>query len=144
MSAREILLVIKAAVIPTVSANTNKTILTIALISLIVIGGTEKYSGADMVSMDSSFGSDTITYDYTAGHRESGSAGGPVIVAAIGADSDPTMTERPSFEFVTSDNINNSHGSWLSAKAVFFMPSIQLLLLPDSGLQISGTWTGDG
>ena len=72
MSAKEILLVIKAAFIHTVSANTNKTILTIALISLIVIGGPEKYSRAHMVSMDRSFGSNTITYDYTAGHRESG------------------------------------------------------------------------
>ena len=219
MRSKEIL--IKAALIQAVSANINKAILTIVLISLIVIGGTEKYLGAEMVSMDSSFGTNTITYDaetgiewldvtlstpysydeilielepggtfggyrlattdeiltfwqnaginvgtgflgswttenfqpivdlmalvgitglgtgnlgggnffdYTVGNIESGPGGDWVTVANLGADPDPTMTGRPSFGGVPSDNPNNSHGSWLIAKPVLVMPWIPFLL----------------
>ena len=214
---KKILSVIKAVLIQAVSFNSNKTTLTIVLTSLIVLGGTEKYLEAEMVSRDSPFGPNTITYDtetglewldvtistlysydeilieigpggafdgyrlattdeiltfwqnaginvgtgflsswttenfqpivnlmawvditgpgagnlgggnffdYTAGHIESGLGGGWVSVATIGADPDPTKTGRPSFGSVPSDNIQNSHGSWLIAKPVLGMPGM--------------------
>lgn len=222
MIAKEILLlVIKAALIKLVSANINKTLLITVFISFIVIGGTEKYLAAEMVSRDSAFGYDTITYDtetglewldvtlstlysydeiltelehggtfdgyrlatadeiitfwqnaginvgtgflgawtaenfqpivdlmvlvgitgtngnlgggnffdYTVGNIDSGPGGDWVTVAILGADPDPTITGRPSFGSVPSDNINNQHGSWLIAKKVLAMPWIPLLLL---------------
>ncbi|MGB5749962.1 MAG: hypothetical protein WBM69_23495 [Desulfobacterales bacterium] len=67
MRAKELLSVIKAVLIQAVSFNINKTTLTIVLTSFIVLGGTEKYLGAEMVSRDSPFGPNTITYDTETG-----------------------------------------------------------------------------
>ena len=66
MRSKEILLVIKAVLIEAVSSKINKTILSIVL-TLIFFACTEKYLGAEMVSRDSSFGPDTITYDTETG-----------------------------------------------------------------------------
>jgi hypothetical protein len=67
-------------------------------------------------------------FDFTVGSIESGPGGDWVTVANLGADPDPTMTGRPGFGSVPSDNINNQHGSWLIAKKVLAMPWILLFL----------------
>ena len=55
-------------------------------------------------------------FDFTVGHIESGPGscvGICVTVAGLGADPDPTVTGRPSFGGVTSNNPNTQHGAWL-------------------------------
>jgi hypothetical protein len=221
MKANAILLVTKVALIEAFYSKINKTLLTIVLTNLILLAGAEKYLGAEMVSRDSSFGPDTITYDtetglewldvtittpysydeilieikpggafdgyrlaktdeilnfwqnagintgigflgswttenfqpivnfmawvgitglgvgnlgggnffdYTAGHIESGPGGSWVFVATIAADPDPTITGRPDFGSVPSDNSSSTHGSWLVKKKILAMPWIPFLL----------------
>jgi len=67
MRTKEIIFLVKAALIQAVSRNVHRTILTILLIAIAIIGGTVNYAGADMISMDSSFGPDTITHDTETG-----------------------------------------------------------------------------
>ena len=67
MKTKNNLSAVTAALIESGSANIHKTVLTTLLIAITVIGITVKYAGADMVSMDSSFGPDTITHDTETG-----------------------------------------------------------------------------
>ena len=78
------------------------------------------------------------SFDFTAGHIESGPAGGGgwVRVMTIAADPDPTRTGRPDVGMVPSNNTNNERGAWLVGRrapepraSIMFSAGLVLLMI---------------